>query len=64
MLFVSNYVIFRIIELAKSNFYYLKVLLSGKYFLFLYLRRLLNDPFLREGDDCPSKESMKNAFSF
>jgi hypothetical protein len=45
MLFVSNYVVFRIIELAKSNFYYLKVLLSGKYFLFLYLRSLLNDPF-------------------
>lgn len=38
MLFVSNYVIFLIIELAKSNFYYLKVLLSGKSFLFPYSR--------------------------
>lgn len=38
MLFVSNYVIFLIIEFAKSNFYYLKVLLSGKSFLFPYSR--------------------------
>lgn len=48
MLFVSNYVIFLIIELAKSNFYYLKVLLSGESF-YSHIHEVVERAFLEGG---------------